>query len=730
MTSKGLRGDSGTGSRGKDGSVPVAGAVSGDLRPGLFESIRNFALELFTLSDKEDLYWYVAREVVGNLGFDDCVIYDLDRSRGLLVQVAAIGTKNPAGKVISNRLEIPLGQGITGSAAVLGQTVNVDNIAEDPRYILDMEQAGSEICVPLLIDGEVVGVIDCEAPEPGSFGESEQELLTSVAAMTSAKLKLLSEAEDAETRNQELYDINQRLLAEIDARRVAEDAVQTRNVWLRAILENAPIEIVLKDREGRIMAISDNVAREQASEAKDCLGKTTEAFVPAEVAAIYMQADQRVVTDGKPIQQRVIEEWEGRRRHFLNEKFPLRDDSGEIIGVCSITSDMTELMDAEDRLHHAQKLEAIGQLTGGIAHDVNNLLAVIQGNAELLQDDGGKGGDYLAAIIQATERGSDLTQHLLAFARQQPLSPQPIRIDALVRAATALLKRTLGPAIQVELDLPAGIWTTTVDPGQVENVILNLALNARDAMAEHGQLVIACSNCRLQGDEFEQEDGPVSGDFVCLEVTDNGCGMAPGTLERAFEPFFTTKEVGKGSGLGLSMVYGFAKQSGGHVTIASNEARGTKVRLYLPRSRGRPVLPHRETAEPTPGGRGERILVVDDEAEIRALSERLLTGLDYTVTVVADASAALAAIRTDGPFDLLLSDVLLGENRTGRDLAEAIREIQPAIAVVFMSGYPASLEETPADSLYLRKPFRRGELAAALRDALDREDRSPERTAV
>ncbi len=695
-------------------------------RQGLFESINAFALQLFTLGRKTDLYWYVARNVVGKLGFDDCVVYDLDQEHGLLVQAAAIGPKNPKGQTITNRLQIPVGKGVTGWVAERGEPSIVADLAADPRYIPDLEPAASEICVPLMIDGRVVGVIDCESPEPDHFDENDLDLLISVAAMTSAKLRLLQDAQVALLRNQELSEINRRLQAEIDARRSAESAVQTRDAWLRAILENAPIEIALKDREGRIMAISRNVAKDQGRGLGDYIGKTTAELIPPDVAAAYMAADRKIVEDGRPIQQAVTEEWEGRTRHFLNEKFPLRDDSGHIIGICSLTSDMTQLKEAEQRLHQAQKMEAIGQLTGGIAHDVNNLLAVIQGNAELILDERATCDDYVAAIMKATERGADLTQRLLAFARQQPLRPQRTAVDRLVIEATTLLKRILGPSIQIMIDLPRNLWTTTVDPGQLENVILNLALNARDAMPDGGRLSIACFNRRLGLQHLVIKDGAPVGDYICLEVADNGCGMSPAVLAKAFEPFFTTKDEGKGSGLGLSMVYGFAKQSAGHATIDSVEGKGTKIRLYLPRSAGKEVLTQRENGLPSEFGKGERVLVVDDEFEIRALTERLLTSLGYRPTVVDSTEAALAALQSDTHFDLLLSDILLGESQTGLDLARNVRTNQPDIALVLMSGYPGRDEEAPFGSLYLKKPFRREQLAASMRAALDGRPQQPE----
>ncbi len=520
-------------------------------------------------------------------------------------------------------------------------------------------------------------------------------------------------------KNRELRETNRLLRAEIDARRAAEEAVRTRDLWLRAILDNAPIEIALKDRRGRIMAISQNVARDHGLSTDAYVGKTTENFIPPEVAASYMLADQEIIADGRPIQQAVTEDWEGRTRHLLNQKFPLRDENGTIIGICSLTSDMTQLKEAEQRLNQSQKMEAIGKLTGGIAHDVNNLLAVIQGSAELILLNKDDIEDHLAVIVQATERGADLTQRLLAFARQQPLRPQRIVIDRIVIEATTLLKYTLGPSVHIRLDLPPDTWFTTVDPGQIENVILNLALNARDAMPDGGRLSISCTNVRLGDSQAANKQGLEIGDYVCLEVADSGSGMSAEVLERAFDPFFTTKEEGKGSGLGLSMVYGFAKQSGGQATIESQEGKGTKVRMFLPRSASPANVSAGEPELPSETGKGERVLVVEDESAIRVMTEQILTSLEYEPTVVSDTDAALRALRNDGPFDLLLSDVILGEALTGLDLARKIRVRNPNIALVLMSGYPGKAEDAPPGCQYLKKPFRRSQLARTLRAALE-----------
>ncbi len=353
--------------------------VSGRDDP-MFRTLSDFALKLLEIPTEKELVWYVAREVVGRMGFDDCVIYLIDTEKKRLRQVAAIGAKNPDGHQIVNALEIPLGEGITGQVAQSGEPLMIGDLRGDDRYIPDLEPALSEICVPLVIDGDVVGVIDCEDPRANHFSDRHLEILNTIAAMTSAKLKLIDEAYRVAARTEELYSLNSQLREEVEERQRAEAAVRQRDAWLRAILENAPIEIVLKDKQGRIMVASRNIAETLGITPEESVGRTTADFFPDEVARIYMAADRRVVESGEPIQQEVTETWGGVTRHFLNAKFPLRAEGGEIIGVCSLTNDITELKQAQENLHQAQKMEAVGQLTGGIAHDFSSLLTGIIGS--------------------------------------------------------------------------------------------------------------------------------------------------------------------------------------------------------------------------------------------------------------------------------------------------------------------------------------------------------------
>jgi signal transduction histidine kinase/ActR/RegA family two-component response regulator len=346
----------------------------------------------------------------------------------------------------------------------------------------------------------------------------------------------------------------------------------------------------------------------------------------------------------------------------------------------------------EGALRQAQKMEAMGQLTGGIAHDFNNLLQVILGNLELLQrrklvaDD--EANRMVASAVRGAERAATLTQRLLAFARRQPLDPRPLDVNKLVQGMSDLLHRSLGEAIRVETVLAGGIWRVAVDANQLENALLNLAVNARDAMAGTGKLTIETANVHLD-EPYAQANEVRPGQYVMIAVSDSGSGMTPEVTAKAFEPFFTTKDVGKGSGLGLSQLYGFIKQSEGHAKIYSEPGDGTTVKLYLPRLAGAASGERVAVGAPAlPAGREDRrILVVEDDEDVRTHAVTMLKELGYTVLEAADAESALRLFDAHPDVRLLFTDVGLPGGRNGRELADALRRRNPELAVLFTTGY-------------------------------------------
>jgi signal transduction histidine kinase len=384
------------------------------------------------------------------------------------------------------------------------------------------------------------------------------------------------------------------------------------------------------------------------------------------------------------------------------------------------------LHEREEKLHQAQKMEAVGQLTGGVAHDFNNLLMVISGNLKILESELTDRPDLLQlaeSAARAVNRGTTLTRSLLAFARRQPLNPVRVDLNQMLRDMVTMLVRTLGETIDVEVVGGAGLWKCELDPGQLQNAVLNLAINARDAMPQGGKLTIETSNARLD-EEYAAHHAEVKpGQYAVVAVSDSGTGMSPEIIARAFDPFFTTKGIGKGSGLGLSMVYGFVKQSGGHIKIYSEVGQGTTVKLYLPRSYDSALDIPAAPVKPAQGGH-ETILVVEDDADVRSLTVRLLGTLGYRVIEAGSAAEAMKLIDSTPNITLMLTDVVLPGGTNGRHLADQARAKLPALKIVYMSGYTenAILHHGRLDPgvLLLQKPFRRNELAEKIRAALDR----------
>jgi two-component system CheB/CheR fusion protein len=393
----------------------------------------------------------------------------------------------------------------------------------------------------------------------------------------------------------------------------------------------------------------------------------------------------------------------------------------------ALTQQTEERQRAEEMLRQSQKLEAVGALTGGIAHDFNNLLGVIIGNAEFLLAAVRDNPDHVEearGILDSALSGAELTRRLLAFARKQPLQPRNIDLNALLPGHVAMLGRALGESIQVTAKLAPELWLTHADPSQIGDALLNLALNARDAMPYGGSLVIETANAHLD-DKSAAENAEMSeGDCVVLAVTDTGTGMPPEVIERATEPFFTTKPPGVGSGLGLSMIYGFAKQSGGHLRIDSEVGVGTTIRLYLPRARDDAAAMQDAlgAAPPDPGG-NEAILLVDDNPSLQDVTRRYLITLGYKVSTAASGPAALAALKSGERFDLLFTDVVMPERMSGYNLAAAARLLQPGLKLLFTTGHDRELpmdgNGTQGRYHMLRKPYRHQDLAKALRAALD-----------
>ena len=407
----------------------------------------------------------------------------------------------------------------------------------------------------------------------------------------------------------------------------------------------------------------------------------------------------------------------------------VKDTEGKFTHFVAVKEDITARKATDEQLRQSQKLQAVGQLTGGIAHDVNNLLAIIIGNLQLLQEH--VGGDakiveFLKDAMWSARRGAELTYQLLAFARRQPLRPEALNLNEVVEGMSALLRRTLGAGIDIHVHLASDLWEAHADRGEIERALLNLAVNARDAMADGGVLILETGNAVLDGEYAEQDPEVTAGDYVLFAVADTGTGMPPEILERVLEPFFTTKQAGKGSGLGLSMVYGFVKQSGGHLSIHSDVVgHGTTVKLYLPRAAT--AVSHRDAIakEPDQAFTGKVVLVVEDEVKLTKIAVHMLETLAFRVATAENATQALQRLEQLGRIDVLFTDLGLPGGMNGAELAEEVRRRHPDVHIICTTGYAkdAVLRNwpLPAGTPLITKPYSQSTLSQEFAAVLSRQ---------
>jgi PAS domain S-box-containing protein len=499
--------------------------------------------------------------------------------------------------------------------------------------------------------------------------------------------------------------------------------------------------IYLLDPAGNVTSWNTGAERVKGYPAEEAIGRHYGMF--------YTEEERREGVPNTSLERAIAlgkfesEGWRVRKdgtRFWANTTInPIYAADGTLQGFAKITRDVTERREAQAQLEQAreqifqsQKMEAVGQLTGGIAHDFNNLLTVILGNLDIIQRRMAREAIDPATIrrlvnnaIEGARRATVLTQRLLAFSRRQPLDPKPLDPNRFIAGAVDFIQRSLGETIEVRAVGGGGVWQIEADPNQLETALLNLALNARDAMSSGGKLTIETSNVYLDEAYARANPEVAPGDYVLLAVSDTGTGMDEATLARAFEPFFTTKPAGQGTGLGLSQVYGFVKQSGGHIKIYSEPGQGTTVGIYMPRLSGNAATAPRPQADvPRAGSGGEVILVVEDDAGVRSYITEVLVELGYQVLQAADGRAGLAALeRSAAQVALLLTDVILPDFN-GRDLAERARRRWPKLKVLFMTGYSrnAIVHQGRLDPgvALIQKPITQAALADRIRDVLDK----------
>jgi len=591
-----------------------------------------------------------------------------------------------------------------------GETVVVADAEQDPRTRATAEalkaiKARAFINMPVTEASGLVALLYLNHEDVREWSPSELDFVRDVAARTRSAV----ERRRAEQKLEQLANSLER--------QVGERTAEVNRLW-----RNARDLLVVTGEDGTIRSVNPAWSEVLGFPARESVGRRLATFVRQEDAAEFLAGDRRFGTAEREVRFRHVDgsvrwiSW----RIFAEEGLTFaygRDVTGE-------REQARALAEAEELLRQAQKMESIGQLTGGVAHDFNNLLQVISGNLQLLGKDiagNARAEQRVANAIAGVSRGSKLASQLLAFGRRQALEPKVINIGRFIAGLEDLLRRTIGEAIEIETIRSGGLWNTFVDPLQIENAVLNLAINARDAMKGVGKLTVEVGNAYID-EVYARQHGDIKpGQYVLVAVTDTGEGMAADVMERAFEPFFSTKPAGKGSGLGLSMVYGFVKQSGGHIKIYSEPGEGTTVRIYLPRSLEEEDRLAEVDFGPIIGGT-ETVLVAEDDDEVRATVVEMLGDLGYSVLKARDAASALTVIESGVSIDLLFTDVVMPGPLRSPDLARKARERLPGLAVLFTSGYTENsiVHEGRLDAgvELLPKPYTREALARKLRATL------------
>lgn len=627
-------------------------------------------------------------------------------------------------------IEIGATVGSCGTAAFTKKPVFVSDIATDPLWAEFKDLAmGHRLracwSIPILGGaGEVLGTFAMYHREPR---EPSEEDLSLVSLVTHTAALLIS-------------------------RMRAEGALRESEERFRLVAESAPVMLWMSDPQGGC-AYLNRAQREfwgLGNETPD--GFDWSETIHEDDREALFEPYSKAMADHIPFTAEArFRRADGEYRLLHTNAQPRLDSDGSFLGMIGVNVDVTETREAQQRLRdlnetlearvvqeiserraaeialqQAQKMESIGKLTGGVAHDFNNLLQIISGNLQLLQVDSAgneRAERRIANAMQGVSRGAKLASQLLAFARRQPLEPKVVNIGRLVAGLEELLQRSIGEAVELETVISPSLWNTFVDPTQIENAVLNLAINARDAMDGEGKLTIEVNNASLDHEYKRQNPEVEPGQYVMIAVSDTGCGIPKDILAHVFDPFFTTKGEGKGSGLGLSMVYGFVKQSGGHVKIYSEQGEGTTVRIYLPRIHQAEDVA--ATVEPTEvGGGKETILVVEDDEEVRSTVTEMLRGLGYTVLTAKDGLSALSIIDSGAAIDMLFTDVVMPGPLRSPELARKAQERLGDIPVLFTSGYTENAivhggRLDPGVDL-LPKPYTRQTLASRIRDALNK----------
>jgi PAS domain S-box-containing protein len=519
------------------------------------------------------------------------------------------------------------------------------------------------------------------------------------------------------------------ILNDLSARARLQAEIDRQSLLFQAVFDHVPEALVISSPEGQIILVNPAAAR--------MFGYAAEEASNLELPALFAEpADFGKLKEGPVagfVREAASRTVSASLRRKDGSKFPgqghvadIDGADGSRVAVVSLFRDMTEELKQKEAALKSQRLEAIGQLSGGIAHDFNNLLTIISGNLELLEESISSAQDHelLSRAARAADSGARLTNRLLTFARRRQLSAEVINLNDQVRAMTELLRRTLGDSIELRTHLAADLWLTRADSGEVEAAVLNLAINARDAMPSGGKLAIRTDNAILEEGEIGFEGPLMAGEYARISVSDNGVGMTKETMSRVFEPFFTTKAPGRGTGLGLSTIYGFVKQSNGNITIYSEPETGTTVNLYLPRSIDGKNDRQAAVASDARAAQGERVLVVEDNRDVRALTVKRFERLGYRVIECVTGAEAKAALENGIEVDIVFTDIMMPGGVSGIDLGKWIGQSHPKLPVILTTGFAEEIAGTTTTGnepwTILRKPYTQMDLANVVRTALEK----------
>jgi len=680
-------------------------------------------------TDADEILAITTRMVGDELGISNCAYADMDADQdGFTIRGDWAREGSPS--IVGHYSLADFGElAVRRLRAGLPLIIN-DNLAElAPEEAATFQNIGigATICMPLVKEGRLTALMAIHHAGPHHWTSNELAMIREVAERSWAHIeRVRSEAELREAADR-LRDLNETLEQRVEERTAALERSQTLfRLLIQGVVDYA---IYMLDPTGLVSSWNTGAERIKGYAADEIIGRHFSSFYTDEDRS--RGEPHRALETARREGRFAAEGWrvrkDGTRFRASVVIDAIHDDDGQLIGFAKITRDVTEreqaqreLEEAREALFQSQKLEAIGQLTGGVAHDFNNLLMAIMSGLELLRKrvptDDPRITKLLDNSVQAAERGAALIQRMLAFARRQELKVERVNVAQLVAGMTELLQRSLGPTLTIETRFAAGLRFVSADTNQLEMALLNLAVNARDAMREGGKLSISAMERTLKRGEVEDL---AAGSYVQLTVADNGSGMDAETLARAADPFFTTKGIGKGTGLGLSMVHGFARQSGGALRLESEIGKGTRAHIWLPVAAPAPA----EQARPIPDefrrdDRSRMILVVDDDAIVLMNTAAMLEDLGHVVVEAGSAREALQQLRSRDDFDLIITDQAM-PGMTGSDLVAAVRKESPTMPIILATGYGETPIDNNATIRRLGKPFNQSDLRRAIHDAVD-----------